>query len=155
MSKEHILAAGVATKKDGRILKIFRYLPSFTYVLVIYILLSIVVSDIREVLFTVGKYSLTWVETLQLVGTMVAMFELLRVSKPGTDNTYEAIFMVAASIVFLVLFTVSATTNGPLDIFGTTEFLMLVTVSFSQAVIAVIINGRTLKRTIDYTGGEG
>ena len=83
-----------------------------------------------------------------VVAAMVAMAEQLRVSHPGIDNTIEAIMMVAIAAAQVLLFALGAAGVGVLGIFNNTEFLMLTLISATQAVVAILINARTLRRTI-------
>jgi hypothetical protein len=79
---------------------------------------------------------------------MMAMVEQLRVSHPGIDNTVEAILMAAIAAVQVLLFALGAAGVSNLGIFNNTEFLMLTLISMTQAVVAILINARTLRRTI-------
>ena len=79
---------------------------------------------------------------------MMAMAEQLRVSHPGIDNTIEAILMAAIAGVQVLLFALAAVDVRPLEIFNNTEFLMLTVISMAQAIVAILINARTLRRTI-------
>jgi hypothetical protein len=79
---------------------------------------------------------------------MMAMAEQLRVSHPGIDNTIEAILMAAIAGVQVLLFALGATDVKNLGIFNNTEFLMLTLISMTQAIVAILINARTLRRTI-------
>ena len=79
---------------------------------------------------------------------MMAMAEELRVFYPGVDNTIEAILMGAVAGVQVLLFALGAAGVDPLAIFNNTEFLMLTLISLTQAVVAILINARTLRRTI-------
>jgi hypothetical protein len=79
---------------------------------------------------------------------MMAMAEQLRVSHPGIDNTIEAILMAAVAAFQVLLFALGAAGVRPLGIFNSTEFLMLTLISMTQAVVAILINARTLRRTI-------
>ena len=79
---------------------------------------------------------------------MMAMAEQLRVSHPGMDNTIEAILMAAIAGVQVLIFSLGAAGVKALDIFNNTEFLMLTLISMTQAVVAIMINARTLRRTI-------
>ena len=76
------------------------------------------------------------------------MAEQLRVSHPGVDNTIEAILMGAIASVQVLLFALGAAGVRPLAIFNNTEFLMLTVISMTQAIVAILINARTLRRTI-------
>jgi hypothetical protein len=79
---------------------------------------------------------------------MMAIAEQLRVSHPGIDNTIEAILMVAVATIQVLLFALGAAGVWPLGIFNNTEFLMLTVISAAQSVVAILINARTLRRTI-------
>ena len=80
---------------------------------------------------------------------MMALAEQLKVSHPGIDNTIEAIMMAAIAAVQVLLFALGAAGVRALGIFNNTEFLMLTLISMTQAVIAILINARTLRRSID------
>ena len=79
---------------------------------------------------------------------MMAMAEQLKVSHPGIDNTIEAILMAALAVVQVLLFALGAAGVRYLGIFNTTEFLMLTLIGMTQAIVAILINARTLRRTI-------
>jgi hypothetical protein len=48
----------------------------------------------------------------------------------------------------VLLFALGAAGVRPLAIFNNTEFLMLTVISMTQAIVAILINARTLRRTI-------
>jgi hypothetical protein len=125
-----------------------RFIPGFLYILVLYVAGKWIFADPRAVLLHVGEYQLTWVEVLLVGAAMVAMAEQLRVSHPGIDNTIEAILMVGVAATQVLLFALGAAGVRPLAIFNNTEFLMLTLISMTQAVVAILINARTLRRTI-------
>lgn len=54
----------------------------------------------------------------------------------------------------LLLFALGAAGVKPFAIFNNTEFLMLTVISMTQAIVAILINARTLRRTIG-VGGNG
>jgi hypothetical protein len=126
----------------------FKYVPGFLYILVLYIAGRFVFSDPRATLVEWGGYQLSWVEVLMVGAAMMAMAEQLRVSHPGIDNTIEAILMAAIAAVQVLLFALGAAGVRALGIFNNTEFLMLTLISMTQAVIAILINARTLRRSI-------
>ena len=101
-----------------------------------------------------GEYHLSWVEILMVGAAMMAMAEQLRVSTPGVDNTVEALLMGTIAGVQVLLFALAASGVEALSIFNNTEFLMLTAISLTQAIVAVLINARTLRRTIG-VGGNG
>ena len=95
-----------------------------------------------------GEYHLSWVEVLMVGAAMMAMAEQLRVSHAGIDNTIEAILMAAIAGAQVLLFALGAAGVRDLSIFNNTEFLMLTLISMTQAIVAILINARTLRRTI-------
>ena len=125
-----------------------KYVPGFLYILVFYVAGKFIFSDPRATMLQWGEYQLSWVEVLMVGAAMVAMAEQLRVSHPGIDNTVEAILMVAIAAVQVLLFALGAAGVAALGIFNNTEFLMLTLISVTQAVVAILINARTLRRTI-------
>jgi hypothetical protein len=125
-----------------------KYIPGFFYVLVFFIVGKLIFADPRATLVHWGEYHLSWVEVLLVAAAMMAMAEQLRVSHPGIDNTIEAILMGAIAGIQVLLFALGAAGVRPLAIFNNTEFLMLTVISMTQAVVAILINARTLRRTI-------
>lgn len=134
--------------------KLMKVTPGFIFVLIVYTIITLAVPDIRATVISFGNYQFAWIEAILLVAAMTAIFELLRVSKPGIDNTLEAIGMGAVFVLYLVLFILAAAGVMGRELYGTTEFATLTFISLSQMVVAFIVNARTLKRTIDYSGGE-
>jgi hypothetical protein len=125
-----------------------KYVPGFAYILVLYIAGKFMFSDPRATLVQWGEYHLSWVEVVMVGAAMMAMAEQLRVSHPGIDNTIEAILMAAIAGVQVLLFALGAAGVKDLAIFNNTEFLMLTLISMTQAIVAILINARTLRRTI-------
>jgi hypothetical protein len=126
----------------------FRYVPGFLYILVLFIVGKLIFPDPRATLVQWGEYHLSWVEILMVGAAMMAMAEQLRVSHPGIDNTIEAILMAAVAGVQVLLFALGAAGVKDLRIFNNTEFIMLTLISMMQAIVAILINARTLRRTI-------
>ena len=56
--------------------------------------------------------------------------------------------MAAVAGVQVLLFALGAAGVKDLGIFNNTEFLMLTLISMTQAIVAILINARTLRRTI-------
>jgi len=131
-----------------------KYTPGFLYILALFIAGRFVFADPRAILIQWGEYHLSWVEVLMVGAAMMAMAEQLRVSTPGVDNTIEALLMGAIAGAQVLLFALGAAGVKPLAIFNNTEFLMLTLISLTQAIVAVLINARTLRRTIG-VGGNG
>jgi hypothetical protein len=125
-----------------------RYMPGFLFILALFVAGKFIFPDPRATLVEWGQYHLSWVEVLLVGAAMMAMAEQLRVSYPGVDNTIEAIFMGAVAGIQVLLFALGAAGVEPLGIFNNTEFLMLTLISLTQAVVAILINARTLRRTI-------
>jgi hypothetical protein len=128
--------------------------PGFLYILILFIVGKFIFTDPRAVLIQWGEYHLSWVEILMVGAAMTAMAEQLRVSHPGVDNTIEAIFMGGIAGVQVLLFALGAAGVRPLAIFNNTEFLMLTLISMTQAIVAAMINARTLRRTIGVSGNS-
>ena len=126
---------------------LFRYIPYFLFVFVLY-LLGLVIKDARAPFLALGAYKLSWVEILLIVAAVLSLMEQMKVSHPGIDNTMEALTMVAMGVLQLVLWVLGAAQVGVFRIFSTTEFLELTFISLAAAVVAVLINARTLRRTI-------
>jgi hypothetical protein len=118
------------------------------YILLLYIAGKFIFSDPRATLVQWGEYNLSWVEVLMVGAAIMAMAEQLKVSHPGIDNTIEAILMAAVAGVQVLLFALGAAGVRPLAIFNNTEFFMLTLISMTQAVVAILINARTLRRSI-------
>jgi hypothetical protein len=133
---------------------LLRHTPGFVYILALFIAGRFIFADPRAVLIQWGQYHLSWVEILMVGAAMMAMAEQLRVSTPGVDNTIEAILMGAIAGVQVLLFALGAAGVEPLAIFNNTEFLMLTVISLTQAIVAVLINARTLRRTIGVGGNS-
>lgn len=125
-----------------------RFVPGFVYILALYIAGTFIFPDPRATLVQWNEYHISWVEVLMVGAAMMAMAEQLRVSHPGIDNTIEAILMAAIAGVQVLLFALAAAGVRGLAIFNNAEFLMLTLISMTQAVVAILINARTLRRTI-------
>jgi hypothetical protein len=138
----------VGTRRGGPL----RYIPGFLYILALFVAGKFIFPDPRAVLIQWGEYHLSWVEVLMVGAAMVAMAEQLRVSSPGVDNTIDALLMGAMAGVQVLLFALGAAGVAPLAMFNNTEFLMLTLISLTQAIVAVLINARTLRRTIGVGG---
>jgi hypothetical protein len=131
-----------------------KYMPGFLYILALFVAGKFFFPDPRATLVQWGEYHLSWVEILMVGAAMMAMAEQLRVSHPGVDNTIEAILMGAVAGAQVLLFALGAAGVKPLAIFNNTEFIMLSVISMTQAIVAILINARTLRRTIG-VGGNG
>jgi hypothetical protein len=136
------------TRRTGSL----RYTPGFLYILALFVAGRFIFADPRAILIQWGEYHLSWVEVLMVGAAMIAMAEQLRVSNPGVDNTIEALLMGAIAGAQVLLFALGTADVKHLAIFNNTEFLMLTLISLTQAIVAVLINARTLRRTIGVGG---
>ena len=132
-----------------------KYVPSFLYVLLLYVIGVFAFADPRAPLIHWGLYELSWVEVLLIFAAMIGMSEQMKVSHPGMDNTMEAIVMAAFAGLQVLLLALGAFGVPAFAIFNRTEFLMLTAISMTAAVIALLINARTLRRTIGVGDGSG
>jgi len=125
----------------------FRFVPLFIFVVILYLLGKTVIHDPN---FAIGwgTYKLSWAEVLLVISSAIALIEQMKVSHPGIDNTMEALGMIAMGVLQLILFVLGAANVGVFKIFANTEFLMLTLISLAAAVVAILINARTLRRTI-------
>ena len=126
-----------------------RYIPGFAYVLALYIAGTFLFPDPRATLVEWRGYTLSWTEVLLAVAALVALVEQLRVSKAGIDNTVEAIMMAAVAGVLVLLFALAVAGIPALAIFNNACFLLLTLIGLTQAVVAILINARSLRRAID------
>ena len=132
---------------------LFRYVPGFAYVLALYIAGTYLFADPGAPLIEWRGYRISWTEVLLVTAALVAMTEQLRVSHPGIDNTVEAILMAAVAGVQVLLFALAAAGVAGLSLFNSAEFLMLTLISLAQAVVAIMVNARTLRRSIGLGDG--
>lgn len=126
----------------------FRYVPLFLFVLILYMVGKPLIHDPNAALQLGPNYTLSWVMVLMVVATVLSLVEQMKVSHPGIDNTLEALGMVGMGVLQLILFVLGAAKVSALAMFNTTEFLVLTFISLAAAVVAVLINARTLRRTI-------
>jgi hypothetical protein len=127
-----------------------RYIPGFAYVLAAYLAGSYFFPDSRATLAAWSGYSVSWNEALLALAALVGLLDVLRVSKAGIDNTVEAIMMAAMAGAFVLLFALAATGSIPaLGLFNNGLFLLLTLIGLAQAVVAILINARSLRRAID------
>jgi hypothetical protein len=64
------------------------------YILALFIAGRFIFADTRVVLIQRGEYHLSWVDVLLVGAAMIATAEQLRVSAPGVDNTWEALWVL-------------------------------------------------------------
>ena len=127
---------------------LFRFLPGFVLILVLFIAGQLIFKDPRAVLFDVNGYKLAWVEVLMVAAAIVAMAEQLKVSRPGVNQINEALLIGLVAVVQIVLFTLGAAGVAGFSMFANTEFVLLTLINVAQTVVAFQINAATLMRTI-------
>jgi hypothetical protein len=127
---------------------LLRYIPGLAYILALYLIGTYFFPDARATLIEWRGYRVSWIELLLVAAAMVALAEQMRVSHPGIDNTVEALAMAAMAGAMVLLFALAAAGVSGLGIFGTTEFLLLTLIAVAQVVVAILINARTLRRSI-------
>lgn len=148
------LVSGRRPRWKRALWRLWKVTPLIFYVLIAYIIIEVAVPDVRAIFINAGPFKFTWVEFIYLVASLTPLFEIQRISKPGIDNTKENFGILAVWILYLVLFILSLTGVPFLSIFSTTEFSMLVILFLGQYAICVLVNARTLKKTIDYTSRD-
>lgn len=131
----------------GRKRGMLQFLPYFLPILVLYIFLEAVGVNLKAV-YGEGAYTITWGEILLILSAVVSLAEQLKVSNPGIDNTLEALAMVGMGVLQLVLFVLGAAGVVYFGMFAKSDFLVQTFISLSAAIVAVLINARTLRRTI-------
>lgn len=141
-------SAAAAAIAGGRRTSPFNYVPGFLYILGLFVAGKFLFSNPRETLIEWGQYHLSWVEVLMVGAAVVALAEQLKVSNPGIDNTIDAMLMGAVAGLQVLAFSLGAAGVERFRMFNNTEFLMLTFISLSGAIVAVMINARTLRRTI-------
>jgi hypothetical protein len=134
--------------RPHRMKSAMRYFPGFVVILIAYAILKSLEIDLREIQFNVSGFAITVVEILYLAAFFVGMIEILKVSYPGESNLYEAIAMGAISVVYIVFFVLGVAKVDGFGMFRSTEFLMLMLMSIILFVIALILNNRTMGKTI-------
>ena len=147
--------AAVASKAANRTWRMAKQAPLFGFLLVLFVGVQFFVTDIRHVFFSGHSYEFALVEVLYLLAILFGMSEMLRVSRPGVDNTWEAMLMGITFVVYLVLFLLGITVGSAVmnEVFCNVHFAVLTVASGAQTAVALMVNARTLKRTIDHSGG--
>jgi hypothetical protein len=129
-----------------------RYIPYFSIVLILYIIGRSLNVSAQAALFAGTDYALTWSEILLVLSAVLALAEQLKVSDPGVDNTLEALSQVFMAVVQLVLFILGVAAVNGFHWFSNSGFLMQTFISLSASIVAVLINARTLRRTMTLGG---
>ncbi|MDR3526024.1 MAG: hypothetical protein P4L57_02010 [Rhizomicrobium sp.] len=125
-----------------------RYVPYFLVVLALYIILKASPADLHEPFFKGTNFAFSWSDVLLILSAILAMAEQMKVSHPGIDNTWEALVMVGMGVVQLVLFVLGVAKVPHFEIFANVVFVIITIISMAAAIVAILINARTLRRTI-------
>lgn len=143
-------------RKPGGIL---RYIPYFLLVFVVYLVAAlgshshgtdpaIVGVALHDPWLGIAAYKASWVDILLILSALLTLAEQMKVSHPGIDNTLEALTMIGMGVVQLMLFVLGVAHVGVFVIFSNLVFLELTFVSLAASIVAVLINARTLRRSI-------
>lgn len=126
---------------------VLRYVPYFLFILILYVIIKAVGIDMHA---TWGKeaWAISWGEVLLIFAAVLALAEQLKVSHPGIDNTMEALTMVGMGVLQLVLFVLGVANVAGFKWFDDSGFLVQTAISLAAAIVAVMINARTLRRTM-------
>jgi hypothetical protein len=143
-----VVSESDVARRRRRGTRFLRYVPGFTYILVLFVIGQLVFADPRATILEFAGYRLAWVEVLLVAAAIVAMAEQMKVSEPGVNNISEVLLMGAIAVLQIVLFALAAAGVQPLAMFNNTEFLLLTVINLAQTVVAFQINAATLMRTI-------
>ncbi len=141
------------TTKVSSIRNILNYLPMMTVALVFFVILKQYNVDVRSTILSVMGFELSWVEVILFFAMIVTFTELLKVSHPGADETWEAIILLFNGVFYLLLFALGISNEW--QMFANTEFFQLTTLCMLQGIVGLMLNARTLKRSFISGGGEG
>jgi hypothetical protein len=135
----------------GRSSGALRFVPYFLFVLFLYVIVKAMHLDLHHTLGT-GAWAISWGEVLLILAAVLALLEQMKVSHPGIDNTTEALVMVFMGVLQLVLFVLGVAGVVGFGWFNDASFLIQTLISLSASVVAVMINARTLRRTMALGG---
>jgi len=131
------------------------FVPSMMWVVLVYFLLSLNgVSQETAIFSFPNGTSLLVNDIIYLFMTITVLIDVMKVSLPGMDNSIEAQLMNYSSMLMGVFFVLAFTTEE-FKMFATAQFAVMVMVNFLAAFVAIKVNARTLKRTIDGRGAGG
>lgn len=130
----------------------FRYIPYFGLILILYVIMKATGVDAHQTFGGSANWSITWGEILLILAAVMALAEQMKVSHPGIDNTMEALSQVFMGVLQLVLFVLGVAKVAGFGWFNDSGFLMQTFISISASIVAVLINARTLRRTMALGG---
>ncbi len=142
----------------------FRKMPTFLYVLAFYLFISAIpFVEWRDGIY-LGNYGVSVVEVFYVGAIGAVLYETLRVSIPGKNNSPEVNRMLFAAVIMTTLLVAGVVLNvllalGMLDhgnkiivwtsrTFSNTQFLTLVAINWAAIPVMNTLNGRTAQRGI-------
>jgi hypothetical protein len=131
-------------KNQGGVL---RYVPYFLFILILYVVVKAMNLDLHTTVGN-GTWAISWGEVFLILAAILALAEQMKVSHPGIDNTTEALIMVFMGVLQLVLFVLGVARVAGFGYFNDASFLVQTVISLAAAIVAVMINARTLRRTM-------
>lgn len=137
----------------GRGSGVLRFVPYFLFILILYVVIKALGLPLHSLVGDENSnWAVSWGEILLILTAIVALAEQMKVSHPGIDNTTEALSMVFMGIAQLVLFVLGVAGVVGFAMFNDFSFLVQTVLSLSASVVAVMINARTLRRTMALGG---
>jgi hypothetical protein len=131
---------------------LLRYIPYFSIVLILYMFMKASGVDAHATWGSNPSWAISWGEVLLILAAVLALAEQMKVSHPGIDNTMEALSQVFMGVLQLVLFVLGVAGVVGFGWFNDSGFMMQTFISLSASVVAVMINARTLRRTMALGG---
>lgn len=126
---------------------LLHYVPYFLFILVLYVVVKAMNIDMHATVGN-GTWAISWGEVFLILAAVLALAEQMKVSHPGIDNTAEALAQVAMGVVQLVLFVLGVAGVVGFGWFNDASFLIQTLISLSASIVAIMINARTLRRTM-------
>lgn len=133
--------------------KLAHFTPAFLYLLILFVLVKLTGVDMRRALIGVGDYAITMMDILTIVAMVITALEMLKVSHAGINNVTETIMMFVMAFIYFLFFVLAAAGVKVLGIFSprifaNSEFLILTLFAVVEAVVATVVNVRTLTRSV-------
>ncbi len=134
--------------------KTFHWIPVMVWIIGLYFVISLFGIKPHQEIFTLPNNTMILVsDVFYLIMSSLILLDLYKVSVPGIDNSWEAQFMNYVSMIMVILF-VLAFFSPEFEMFATPQFAIMTILNFIAALVAVKVNARTLKRTIDGRGAS-
>ncbi len=92
-------------------------------------------------------------EVFYLLAFTLALGDVFRVSKPGVDNTWEALAVLMVGVVGVIVAALAAAGTTLFLFAGDSHWWGITWVAFITGILSLLVNARTLKRTIDMGAG--